>query len=331
MLRYMLLLGLTVVAVVDSTYPMDSTPALIFDMGLKSDKSFNEAAHRGAEAYSRDTGVRYREFEIKSPEQREQALRRLAQHGADPIVSIGFEQASAVEKVALEFPETRFAVIDTVVELPNVKSLIFKEHEGSFLVGALAAMASESGKIGFVGGMDVALIRRFACGYAQGARYIEPDIEVFQDMAGTTPAAWKDPVRGAELAMSQFDRGVDVIYAAAGATGTGVYQAAKDNGKLAIGVDVNQNDLHPGTMLTSMQKRVDLAVYKLFKSAREGTWTAGTEVMGLAEGGVEWTLDQYNQDLVTASMRATMDKIQRSIISGEIQVHDYLVNHACQR
>ena len=167
-----------------------------------------------------------------------------------------------MEKVAKEFPATKFAIIDAVVDLPNVQSIVFKEHEGSFLVGMAAAMASKTGKVGFVGGMDIPLIRKFALGYEEGAKYVNPKIEIFQNMTGTTPAAWNDPTRGGELARSQFDRGADVVYAAAGATGLGVLQAAKDRGRLAIGVDSNQNYLYPGTMLTSMVKRVDLAVYE---------------------------------------------------------------------
>src|SRR6266850_1986327 len=175
---------------------------------------------------------------------------------------------SGMEKVAKEFPNLKFAIVDAVVDLPNVQSIVFKEHEGSFLVGMAAAMASKTGKVGFVGGMDIPLIRRFALGYEEGAKYVNPKIEIFQNMTGTTPAAWNDPTRGGELARSQFDRGADVVYAAAGATGLGVLQAAKDNRKLAIGVDSNQNHLQPGTVLTSMIKRVDLAVYDALKSAK---------------------------------------------------------------
>ena len=194
--------------------------------------------------------------------------------------------------MAKEFPSVKFAIIDAVVDLPNVQSIVFKEHEGSFLVGMAAAMASKTGKVGFVGGMDIPLIRKFALGYEEGAKYVNPRIEVFQNMTGTTPAAWNDPTRGGELARSQFDRGADVVYAAAGATGLGVLQAAKDKGQLAIGVDSNQNYIHPGTILTSMIKRVDLAVYDAFKTAKDGTWKAGVRVLGVAEGGVGYALDQ---------------------------------------
>jgi basic membrane protein A len=216
-----------------------------------------------------------------------------------------------------------------VVDLPNVKSLVFKEHEGSFLVGALAAMASESGKVGFVGGMDIPLIRRFACGYEQGAKYVNGDTEVFQNMTGSTPAAWNDPGKGSELAKSQFDRGADVIYAAAGGTGIGVYQAAADEGKLAIGVDSNQNHLHPGTMLTSMVKGVDVAVYNSFKQGMDNSWTAGVEVLGLAENGVGWALDEHNAAIVSNEMKAEIEALREKIIAGEISVHDYMSDSTC--
>ena len=236
----------------------------------------------------------------------------------------------ALEKVAKEFPNTHFTIIDSVVKLPNVQSVVFKEHEGSFLVGMLAAMASKTGKVGFVGGMDIPLIRRFQCGYEQGIKYVNPKAELIANMTGTTPAAWTDPGRGAELAKGQFDRGVDVVYAAAGNTGTGVLQAAKDRGKLAIGVDSNQNYLHPGTMLTSMVKRVDVASYNSFKAMQDGKWKGDVEVLGLKEGGVDWALDQYNEKLITPEMKAKVDAAKADIISGKITVHDYMSNNACK-
>ena len=302
----------------------DFTPAVVFDMGGKFDKSFNEAAYNGAERFRADTSIQYREFEVTNPAMREQALRNMARRGAQVVVAMGFAQAAAVETVAQEFPETKFTLIDMVVDLPNVQSVIFKEHEGSFLVGMAAAMASETGRVGFVGGMDIPLIRKFALGYVEGAKHVDPDIEIFQNMTGTTPAAWNDPTRGGELARSQFDRGADVVYAAAGGTGIGVYQAAKDAGKLAIGVDSNQNYLHPGTMLTSMIKRVDVAVYESFKAAQEGTWQGGIQVLGLAEDGVGWALDEHNRSLVPAEMEAAVEQARRDIIAGTIAVTDYM-------
>jgi basic membrane protein A len=261
-------------------------PAVVFDMGGKFDKSFNEGIWNGLEKFRKETGIKYREFEVQQEAQREQFLRKLAQRGSDPILAVGFGQASAVEKVAKEFPNTRFSIIDVNwLNLPNVQGIAFKEQEGSFLVGVLAAMRSETGKVGFVGGMDIPLIHKFACGYAQGVKYINSGATVFQKMTGTTPAAWNDPARGAELAKTMFDSGADIVFAAAGSTGLGVLQSAADNNKMSIGVDSNQNHLQPGSVLTSMLKRVDVAAYNVFKTAQDGTWESGVKTLGLAEDG----------------------------------------------
>ncbi|HIP61596.1 MAG TPA: BMP family ABC transporter substrate-binding protein [Sulfurovum sp.] len=308
----------------------DFKPAVIFDMGGKFDKSFNEGVYNGMEKFKKDTGIDYRSFEITNVTQREQVIRKMAQRANNPVLGIGFAQGPSIDKVAGEFPKTSFAIIDMVVDKPNVKSIVFKEQEGSFLVGMLAAMASKTSKVGFVGGMDIPLIRRFACGYEQGAKYANEKIEIFENMTGSTPSAWNDPSRGGELAKGQFDRGVDVIFAAAGGTGVGVYQAAKDAGKLAIGVDSNQNHLHPGTMLTSMVKRVDVAAYEVMKSAKEGTFKAGIESLGLAENGVGWALDEHNKGLITDEMKKAVKQAKADIISGKIKVHDYMSNNTCK-
>jgi basic membrane protein A len=300
-------------------------PAVIYDMGGKFDKSFNQAGYDGAERWKKEAGKPYAEFEVTNPAQREQASRRMAERGASPIVAIGFSQGSTIEKVAKDFPKLQFAIIDSVVTLPNVQSIVFKEHEGSFLVGMMAALASKSGKVGFIGGMDIPLIRKFQCGYEQGAKYANPKVDVVGNMTGTTPAAWNDPARGTELAKAQFAGGVDVVFAAAGGTGTGVYQAAKDAGKLAIGVDSNQNHLHPGTMLTSMVKRVDVAVYNAFKGVKPGT-----SALGLKEGGVDYALDDNNAKLVSAEMKKKVDAAKADIIAGKIKVIDYTTNSACK-
>ena len=307
----------------------DISPAVVFDMGGKFDKSFNQGVYEGVERFKEESGIEYREFEVTNETQREQSLRRFAQRGANPILGIGFAQAGPLEAVAKDFPDIQFTLIDGVVDLPNVQSIIFKEHEGSFLVGVLAAMAADGGAVGFVGGMDIPLIRRFGCGYEQGAKFVNADIEVVQNMTGTTPAAWNDPGRGSELAKGQFDRGVDVVYAAAGGTGVGVYQAAEDGGKLAIGVDSNQNYLHPGTMLTSMLKRVDVAAYEAFNSAMDGTWESGIKVLGLAEEGVGWALDEHNESLITDDMKAAVDDVAAKIVAGDLAVHDYTTDNAC--
>ena len=300
-------------------------PAVIYDMGGKFDKSFNQAAYDGAERWKKETGKPYLEFEISNPAQREQAKRRMAERGADPIVGIGFSQGTSMEKVAKDFPKLKFAIIDSVVKLPNVQSIVFAEHEGSFLVGMMAAMASKTGKVGFVGGMDIPLIRKFQCGFEQGAKYANPKAQVSGNMTGTTPAAWNDPARGAELAKAQFAAGVDVVFAAAGGTGIGVYQAAKDAGRLAIGVDSNQNHIQPGTMLTSMVKRVDVAVYNAFKGV-----TPGFTSLGLKEGGVDYALDEHNAKLVSADMKQKVDAAKADIIAGKIKVVDYMAANSCK-
>ena len=300
-------------------------PAIVFDMGGKFDKSFNQAAYQGIERWKKETGKSYLEFEIANETQREQAIRRMAERGASPIIGIGFGQASSIEKISREFPKLQFAIIDMVVTQPNVQSVVFKEHEGSFLVGVMAAKASKSGKVGFVGGMDIPLIRKFQCGYEQGVRHANPKAEVLANMTGTTGAAWADPVRGGELAKAQFAKGADVVFAAAGGTGIGVYQAARDSGKLAIGVDSNQNHLQPGTMLTSMLKRVDVAVYNVARQQ-----TPGVTVLGLKEGGVDVALDEHNAKLVTADMKKALDEARAGILAGRIQVSDYMAQNACK-
>jgi basic membrane protein A len=304
-------------------------PAVVYDLGGKFDKSFNEGVHMGAEKFKKDTGADYRDFEPQNDAQREQALRRFARDGYSPIVAVGFSQETALKKVADEFPKTKFAIIDSVVDKPNVQSIVFKEQEGSFLVGLLAAQASKTNKVGFVGGMDIPLIRKFACGYVQGVKYAKKDAEVFQNMTGTTGAAWADPVKGGELAKSQIDRGADVIYHAAGGTGIGVMRATADAGKLGIGVDSNQNGLHPGKILTSMVKRVDVATYNVFDQVKKSTFKPGMQALGLKEDGVAWALDDNNKSLITADMKAAVDKASDGIKSGSIQVHDYMSDSKC--
>ena len=193
----------------------------------------------------------------------------------------------------------------------------------------MAAQASKTNQVGFVGGMDIPLIRAFACGYAQGAKFVRPNINVLQNMTGTTPAAWRDPTRGGELARSQYDRGADVVYAAAGGTGLGVLQAAKDMKKLAIGVDSNQNYLQPGFVLTSMVKRVDNAVYNAFKTARDGSWKGGARVLGLAEDGVGIAIDEHNRKLVSPEMEKAVGQARDAIIKGTLKVADYRANNTC--
>jgi basic membrane protein A and related proteins len=302
-------------------------PALIFDLGGKFDKSFNEAAFSGAQRWAEETGGEFREIELQSEAQREQALRRFAESGANPIVMTGFAFGDALGQVAADYPETDFVIIDMVVDEPNVRSVVFNEHEGSYLVGMMAAQASESGTVGFIGGMDIPLIRKFACGYAQGVKAIDPDAEVIANMTGTTPAAWNDPVKGSELTKAQIAQGADVIYAAAGGTGVGVLQTAADEGILSIGVDSNQNHLHPGKVLTSMLKRVDNAVYQAMSDGPG--MEKGFNVMGVANEGVGVAMDDNNKDLVSAEMKASVDEAAAKIASGELKVHDYMSDDSC--
>lgn len=302
-------------------------PAIVFDIGGKFDKSFNESAWNGAEKWKSETGGSYREIEIQSEAQREQALRRLAEGGSNPIVMTGFAFGSVLDNVAPDFPDTNFAIIDFVVDQPNVKSIVFKEHEGSYLVGLIAGMTTASNTVGFVGGMDIPLIRRFGCGYVQGVKAANPDINVIQNMTGNDPSAWNDPVKGGELTKAQIASGADVVYHAAGGTGVGVLQAAADAGILGIGVDANQNHLHPGSVLTSMLKRVDVAVYNSFSEGMDLNTTI--VVLGLKEDGVGYALDENNQELISAEVLEMVEATKASIINGETVVHDYTTDDSC--
>ena len=312
-----------------AAYAADIKPAIIYDLGHKFDASFNEGVYHGAEKFKKDSGVDYRDLEIQNDAEREQDMRKFAKAGYSPIMTVGFSWATALGKVADEFPNTKFAIIDAVVDKPNVQSITFKEHEGSFLVGVIAAKTSKTGKVGFVGGMDIPLISKFGCGYAQGVKYVSDKDEVFANMTGTDFHAWTDPVKGGELAKSQIDRGADVVYAAAGATGQGVLKAAADAGKLGIGVDSDQDNLFPGKVLTSMIKHVDVATYNSFMDAKNGTWKPGHIALGLKEGGVDYAVDEWNKSILTPEAKAAADAAKADIISGKIQVHDYMSDNKC--
>ncbi|MEM6762218.1 MAG: BMP family ABC transporter substrate-binding protein [Pseudomonadota bacterium] len=308
----------------------DFKPAVVFDLGGKFDKSFNEGVWNGVKRFMDETGVDVMEFEVTNEAQREQAISRMAQRGATVVLGVGFSQADAIDKVAAEFPDTQFAIIDVSwLDRPNLRQYAFKEHEGSYLVGVAAAKASETGTVGFVGGMDIPLIRKFACGYVQGVKATNPDASVLENMTGTTPSAWNDPTKGAELTRSQIDRGADVVYHAAGGTGLGVIRAAADQGKLAIGVDSDQYSVAPGSVLTSMLKRVDNAAYDTFMDAKNGEFTSGVQILGLAEEGVDYVADDQNKDVLTEEMRAAIDAAKAKIIAGEIVVHDYESDDSC--
>ena len=303
-------------------------PAIIFDLGGKFDKSFNEAAFQGAQRWAEETGGSFREIELQNEAQREQALRRFAEAGSNPIVMAGFAFADALGKVAPDYPDTKFAVIDVNwLSMPNVRGIGFNEHEGSYLVGMLAAQASETGTVGFVGGMDIPLIRRFGCGFAQGVKAVNGDATIIANMTGTTPAAWNDPVKGSELTKAQISQGADVVFAAAGGTGVGVLQTAADEGILSIGVDSNQNYMHPGKVLTSMMKRVDNAVYQAFSQG--DALETGNFQMGVANGGVGYALDEFNASLVSADMQSAVDAAAAAITAGSLSVHDYTSDETC--
>jgi basic membrane protein A len=303
-------------------------PALIYDGGGKFDKSFNESAYNGAEKYKAEGG-NYADLEISGDAMREQAIRQFAQKGASPIVVPGFSWATALTTVAAEFPDTHFVIIDSVVDLPNVRSVVFKEQEGSYLVGILAAMKSESNKIGVVPAFNFDLLEAFACGYKQGAKSVKPDIEVLETYVGAGFEAFNDPVKATEVAKSQLDQGVDVIYQVSGGSGAGVLQAAADAGKFGIGVDSNQNHLHPGNVLTSMLKRVDVATYNAMTDEKNGKFTPGVVVLGLAEEGVGAAFDDNNASLITPEMKAAVDKATADIVSGAVKVHDFREDKAC--
>ncbi len=299
-------------------------PAVVYSVGGRFDGSFNQSVAAGVAEWTARTGTPVAEFEPRGVDQFAQALRRFADRGHDPVVAVGFLQAAPLTEVAAARPGTRFAILDMAVEAPNVRSVVFREHEGAYVAGALAAMATRSGVLGMVGGMDIPLIRRFACGYAMGARAFRPDATVLVATAGNTPAAWADPVRGAELARGQIARGADVVMQAAGGTGIGVLQAAADAGALGIGTDSNQNGLHPGRVLTSVLKRLDVAVQQAFDD-----WAPGVASLGFAEGGVDWALDSDNRALITAEMEANARFLAAGIASGDVAVHDVVADGPC--
>jgi len=303
--------------------------AIVYDAGGKFDKSFNQSAAEGVTRFTKETGVKVFEAQANYDTQAEQVLRALARKKLQLIVSIGFSQTQPVQKIAAEYPNVHFVIIDGNAQGKNVNSVLFKEEEGSYLVGVAAAMASKTKTISFVGGMDIPLIRAFACGYVQGAKAINPKIQVLQNMVGTTSAAWNDPGKGGELARAQFDRGSDVVFAVAGGSGMGALQMAKEKGKLAIGVDSNQNYLYPGNMLTSMVKRVDNAAYDAFMKAKNGQFTSGITYLGLKEGGVDWVLDKDNRMVVPPEMEKRVTAARADIITGKIHVVDYRAANAC--
>ena len=295
---------------------------IVFDIGGKDDKSFNAAAWEGVKRAKEELGIFLRDVEPGDPTSIEPSMRAFAERGYDLIVGVGFAQAPIMNDVARDYPNLKFAIIDGLIDLPNVASLNFKEHEGSFLVGMIAARTSKTGKIGFVGGMDIPLIHKFHTGYEEGAKYANPKIEVFENYVGVTDAAWNNPGKGKELAKAQLERGADVIFQAAGNSGLGVFDAAEETRTFAIGVDSNQNWVKPGFILTSMIKRVDVAVFDSVKDIAEGRFKGGIHEFGMDTDGIGYALDDYNRDLIPQSIIDEVERAKKDIIAGRIKVTD---------
>ncbi|MFZ4404706.1 MAG: BMP family lipoprotein [Pseudobdellovibrionaceae bacterium] len=297
--------------------------ALVLDKGGKDDKSFNSAAYLGATKAQKDLGIELKYVEATDVNALESLHRSFAKKNYNLIIGIGFAQADAVKKVSAQNPQAKFAIIDAEIKAPNVRSILFADHEGSFLVGALAALKSPQNTIGFIGGMDIPLIRRFALGYSAGAKYINPKIKIIENFIGVTGDSWNNPAKAKELALNQYNQNVDAIFVAAGASGAGVFDAAENKKKLAIGVDSNQNWIKPGFILTSMLKRVDIAVYESIKQANENKFKAEVVHLGLADKGIDYAMDEHNKNLISAQQIQKIEKIKYDIIAKKIIVPDF--------
>jgi basic membrane protein A len=307
---------------------------IVFDIGGKDDHSFNAAAWEGVQRAAKDLPIVLRDVEPGDPTSIEPAMRAFAERNYDLIIGVGFSQTPLIETVAKDYPNLNFAIVDGVSQLPNVASLIFKEHEGCYLVGMIAAMTSKTGAIGFVGGMDVPLIRKFEVGYEEGAKAVNPNLRVIANYIGVTDAAWNDPVKGKELAETQIEKGADVIFAAAGNSGLGTFDAVEQYGKdgqgqakrFAIGVDSNQNWVKPGFILTSMVKRVDNAVYQIVKDRVEHRPVGGVHEYGLENAGIGYSLDDFNKALISSATIQSVEAAKQKIISGQIKVTNAMAN-----
>lgn len=309
---------------------------IVFDIGGKNDRSFNAAAWEGVKRARQDLDIVLRDVEPGNPTSIEPAMRAFAEKNFDLIIGVGFAQGPIMQRVATDYPNIKFAIIDGVIldkegkPLPNVASLVFREHEGSYLVGMIAAEKSKTGVLGFVGGMDIPLIHRFKTGYEEGAKAVNPNIKVYDNYVGVTDQAWNDPGKGKELALSQIEKGADVIFTAAGNSGLGAFDAVEQYGKndqgeanrFVIGVDSNQNGVKPGFVLTSMVKRVDNAVYDVVKEVKEGRFEGGFHVFGLDKDGVAYALDDFNKPLISPEMLEKVEEAKQKIIAGDIKVTD---------
>ena len=296
---------------------------LVLDKGGKDDKSFNSAAYAGATKAEKELKVQLKYVEASDVTALENLHRAFARKKFDLIIGIGFAQTEAIKKISAQHPDVKFALVDGEVTAPNVRSLLFEEHEGSFVVGALAALKSKTGKVGFIGGMDIPLIRRFSLGFEAGAKFINPKISVVNNFIGVTGEAWNNPAKAKELALSQISSGVDIIFVAAGASGSGAFDAIEEKGKLGIGVDSNQNWIKPGAILTSMMKRVDVAVYNAIQDTQNNKFTPGVVRYGFKDKGVDYALDKHNEKLLTPDLIAKLEDIKTQILSGKIKVPDY--------
>ena len=298
---------------------------LVFDIGGRGDKSFNDAAYAGLERAQKELGVRFTTLETNEGSDREAQLRQLAAGDNKLVFGVGFLFTDDVKALAKEFPNQKFACVDYTVDPhdtlpPNLVALKFREEEGSFLVGALAALLSKTGKVGFVGGMEIPLIRKFQAGFVAGVKAVNPKATVIVKYAGNTGAAFKDPTKGKELALAEYQAGADIIFHASGSTGLGVFEAARELKKLAIGVDSDQYDEAPGVVLTSMVKRVDTAVFDTVKDLKDGKWQGGVREFGLADQGVTWVYDDRNKAQIPGAVKARVDSLQAEIIAGRIHV-----------
>lgn len=298
---------------------------LVFDIGGRGDKSFNDAAYAGLERAQQELGITFTTLETTEGADREPQIRQLAAGGAPLVFGVGFLFTDDILALAREFPDQKFACVDMTVNEgdslpPNLVALRFKEEEGSFLVGALAGLLTKTNRVGFVGGMEIPLIRKFQAGFAAGVRAVNPRAEVLVKYAGNTGEAFRDPTKGKELGLAEYQAGADIVYHASGSTGLGVFEAARETGKLAIGVDSDQYSEAPGSILTSMVKRVDVAVLETIREVKEGRWSGGVHTFGLASDGVGWVYDERNQALIPATVKARVDSLRDEIIAGRITV-----------
>jgi basic membrane protein A len=298
---------------------------LVFDVGGRGDKSFNDSAYRGLERAKQEMGIDFEFFEPREGDDRESALRVFASGPCSAVFGIGFLFTDDITAIAGEFPQKKFACVDYTATAgreipPNLVALKFREEEGSFLIGALAGLLTKTNAVGFVGGMDIPLIHKFELGFAAGVRHVNSEAKVLIAYAGVEGSAFRNPTKGKELALAQYGDGADIIYHASGSTGLGVFEAARQTKKLAVGVDSDQYGEAPGFILTSMVKDVDVAVFETIKAVRDGTFQGGVREFGLKEGGIHYVYDEHNKALIPDDVHAKVEEIRQQIIRGEIQV-----------